>query len=107
MRRHLAPIIRGSWRLAMRARYIILGDGGGCCETVATRWLLKLRARAARQVPTNSRRYSIPIGQLQFLARPFQLGQSARQYGTVDGDLMQAFPKVIPKSGMIGIFGWS
>jgi hypothetical protein len=34
----LAPIIRGSGRLAMQARYISRVDGGGCCGTLATRW---------------------------------------------------------------------
>jgi hypothetical protein len=33
----LAPIIRGSWRLAMRAHYISRVDGGGCSGTLATR----------------------------------------------------------------------
>src|SRR5262245_56169404 len=35
---HLAPIIRGIWRLARRAHYISRVDGGGCCRTLATRW---------------------------------------------------------------------
>jgi hypothetical protein len=33
----LAPIIRGSWRLAMRAHDISRVDGGGCSGTLATR----------------------------------------------------------------------
>ena len=36
-RQALAPIIRGSWRLAMRAHYISRVDGGGCSGTLATR----------------------------------------------------------------------
>src|SRR5262249_15512978 len=34
---NLAPIIRGSWRLAMRAHDISRVDGGGCSGTLATR----------------------------------------------------------------------
>jgi hypothetical protein len=34
----LAPIIRGSRRLAVQARRISRVDGGGCCGTLATRW---------------------------------------------------------------------
>ena len=34
----LAPIIRGSRRLAVQARRIRRVDGGGCCGTLATRW---------------------------------------------------------------------
>jgi|SRR5262249_52134247 len=34
----LTPIIRGSWRLAMRAHCISRVDGGGCSGTLATRW---------------------------------------------------------------------
>ena len=34
----LAPIIRGSMRLAVQARRIRRVDGGGCCGTLATRW---------------------------------------------------------------------
>src|SRR6266446_3636259 len=33
----LTPIIRGSWRLAMRAHDISRIDGGGCSGTLATR----------------------------------------------------------------------
>jgi hypothetical protein len=33
----LTPIIRGSWRLVMRAHYISRVDGG-CSGTLATRW---------------------------------------------------------------------
>jgi hypothetical protein len=39
---YLAPIIRGSWRLAMRAHDISRVDGGGCPGTLATRWRLEL-----------------------------------------------------------------
>ena len=35
---YLAPIIRGSRRLAVQARRISRVDGGGCCGTLATRW---------------------------------------------------------------------
>ena len=34
----LTPIIRGSWRLAMRAHDISRVDGGRCSGTLATRW---------------------------------------------------------------------
>src|SRR5215510_11642616 len=34
----LAPIIRGSWRLAMRGHDISRVDGGRCSGTLATRW---------------------------------------------------------------------
>lgn len=42
-RMKLAPIIRESRRLAMRAHDINRVDGGGCSGTFATRWSLKLR----------------------------------------------------------------
>jgi hypothetical protein len=57
----LAPIIRGSRRLAVQARRIRRVDGGGCCGTLATRWRLKLRARAALAASAHGARGAIEV----------------------------------------------
>jgi Transposase DDE domain group 1 len=55
----ISPIIRESRRLVMRAHDINRGNGGGCCGTLATRWRLKLRARAALAASTHGARAAI------------------------------------------------
>src|SRR5262249_10486696 len=49
----LAPIIRGSWRLAMRAHCISRVDGGGCSGTLATRLEVEAEGRE-RHLPHRS-----------------------------------------------------